>query len=85
MEDAGSKDVEEGIPSVIEDIRRGDELRAAAEVIRCARAGFGMGGRRLGLYSSWEDCDTHMKGFSGVVHAGMPSIEEANDFSVDME
>ncbi|KAK1303782.1 hypothetical protein QJS10_CPB11g01252 [Acorus calamus] len=37
-------------------------------------------GRRPGLYSSWEDCEAQVKGFSGAIHAGMRSIEEANEF-----
>ncbi|KAK1309007.1 hypothetical protein QJS10_CPA09g00533 [Acorus calamus] len=87
IEDAGSEEVEEGIPSVIEDIRRGDELRGliAGQLWACRqmpRRSFFllvMGrfplyavarGRRPGLYSSWEDCEAQVKGFSGAIHAG---------------
>ncbi|KAK1282091.1 hypothetical protein QJS10_CPB22g00219 [Acorus calamus] len=37
-------------------------------------------GQRPGLYSSWEDYEAQVKGFSGAIHAGMHSIEEANEF-----
>ncbi|KAK1293715.1 hypothetical protein QJS10_CPB17g01032 [Acorus calamus] len=97
IEDAGSEKVEEGIPSVIEDIRRGDELRGliAGQLWACRQvytetSFFAvMGrfslyavarGRRPGLYSSWEDCEAQVKGFSGAIHAGIRSIEEANEF-----
>ncbi|KAK1310933.1 hypothetical protein QJS10_CPA08g00689 [Acorus calamus] len=89
MEDAGSEDVEEGIPSVIEDIRLRDELCGliAGQLWACRQLAMGRfslyivaRGRRDGLYSSWEDFEAQVKGFNGAIHAGMRSIEETNDF-----
>ncbi|KAK1297384.1 hypothetical protein QJS10_CPB15g00828 [Acorus calamus] len=76
FQDARDDAIDEGIPSTINNLRRGDKLRSliVGQLWACRHVD------DLGLYSSWKECEAQVKGFSGATYAGMRSLDEVDRY-----
>ena len=42
-------------------------------------------GRKIGIYETWGECETQVKGYSGAVYKKFPTYEEAKEFVYNIE
>ena len=42
-------------------------------------------GREIGIYETWGECETQVKGYSGAVYKKFPTYEEAKNFVYNIE